>query len=217
MQPQLAANVLADEVFEHTSFATGYRPADRRPRPWLSTPCTCSVRRSRWQLSWPFAFIHYDRREEHQRGCPWSWRSRARWTLGVRFLLPGLLARSLYATFSATYGAGGCTLTPNLTCVRIVDRKASPAFRAIDNARDELSETLAFPKVDDKDIEFSTCRQERTLSMQQRLSTARAILENVRNELQSSFCAGKASPCDQDPTGLTLLHVGQPKPVYGLF
>jgi len=208
--------MLADEVPRYTKSVKGYNPA-RKPSAQLSVTCNRSVRRSRWQLCWPGSVIQYDKHQQHEDSCPWFWLCPARWTLGIQFLLPGLLARSLRATISATHGAGGTALSPTLISVNIVNRRASPAFRTIDTARDELLETLHYPKIYDDD--WTLVRPKPLdISRQQRLLAVSAILERVQRELQSSFCAGQASPSDQDTRGFTLLHVcgAQPNTNAGL-
>lgn len=152
--------------------------------------------------------IQYDKRTLHQQDCPWFRCSRVQWSLGVQLVLPKLLARSLHAIFSATYGAGGYTLAPTFTAVRIVDWKNSSTFRTIDIAREEIQE-LGCLGIEDCFAQFSFSRLKCRLSKQQRLSKTTAILEKVQSELQSSFYSGEASPSDQDATGFTLLHVSQ--------
>lgn len=198
--------MLADEVPRYTKSVTGYNPAWKRSAQ-LSGRCNCSVRRSRWQLCWSGSLIQYEMRQQHEDRCPWSWLSRVRWTLGIRFLLPGLLARNLRATLSATHGAGGTALAPTFISVRIVDRRTSPAFRIIDTARGELHRTLHYPTTCEDALLFSSVFRPHNFSRQQRLLAVSAILERVERELLSSFCAGQASPSDQDTRGFTLLHV----------
>lgn len=206
--PRLAADLLGNDSVENISFAEDYTSFPAKPRPTLLLTCTCSVRHSIWELSWPPMFIHYNKRTLHQHGCPRYHYSRVQCTLGARLILPKLLGRSFHAMFSATHGAGGYTLASTLIAVRVVDRTISPAFRTIDIAQQEIVD-LGYPDVMDRWGWFTQRRPQYTLSQQERLSKAMVILEKVRNELQSSFCSGKASPSDQDTTGFTLLHVGQ--------
>lgn len=196
------------------------RPAgltEEQPRTIRSLPlltCTCSSRPSRHTLAWPFGSIYYNKRPKHQRGCPEAWRTRRPWTLGVRMLLQRLLARSFHTTFTASFGASGFSLSPSFTCHRIVDRKVSPAFLLIDSAREELHDSLKFPAIDDERGGFSSFPIRRIPAKQKRLFSATAILEDVRSRLYSLFCAGEASPHDQDIRGFTLLHVSRQSSVY---
>ena len=199
--------MLADEVPRYTKSAKGYNPA-RKPSAQLSVTCNRSVRRSRWQLCWPGSVIQYDKHQQHEDSCPWFWLCPARWTLGIQFLLPGLLARSLRATISATYGAGGTALSPTFISVKIVERRTSPAFRSIDSARGELHRTLQYTNICEDVLDIlRPIPKSYIIPRQQRLLAVSAILERVQRELESSFCAGQASPSDQDTRGFTLLHV----------
>lgn len=196
-----------DDAPRYIRSVKSYTPASRKLSTQLPVQCKCTVRRFRWQLRWPGSLVQYDKRQQHEDRCPWFWLSPTRWTLGIRFLLPALLARSLRATISATRGAGGTALSPNLISVQLVDRRTSPAFRAIDTAREALHEILQYPNICENSLDFLNGPASYTISRQQRVLAVSAILVGVQRELQSSFCAGQASPSDQDTRGFTLLHV----------
>ena len=157
----------------------------RRPQ---QGSCTCGSSKSSSRILWPPIEFYHERGEHHHPVCDLYWRTDKSWTIGVRAVLPRLLAKSISLAFTATSGSGGFSISPALQAVRCVDKRQSPAFRAI-----------ALLKKSMYDGHFPTYPESS--------SQLRIELRNLYTELATLFEAGNASGFDQDKSGYTLLHV----------
>lgn len=144
--------------------------------------------------------LYFDREEQHQPGCHFYQLSQRSWTLGVRAILPKLLARSINLAFRTTYGAGRFGLFPKLEAVRIVNRFTSPAFAAIVSASSNARAQMARQNLR---YEFTTYEDVDSFADNE----IRPIFEALYTKLMRAFQSGKASGYDQDKDGQTLLHV----------
>lgn len=119
----------------------------------------------------------------HHRGCPHSSLVESSWSLKFRLAYCSrLLARAVQASISLTKGAGGTSLSPNMT-FRCLVADDSPAFALM---RHPWSWNISV-----NDIETLVNQQVRSL--------------------RQMFQDHKASPYDIDLCGNTLLHVSNPK------
>ena len=126
-----------------------------------------------WRLSW-------ESYSQHSNKCPLYRKTQK--THSVRIgcrLTTWVMRRMIEYTFSITSGAGGFTISPQLTVVRVVDR--SPAFLQIHRIVES-----SFPH--------------------QRKGIVPTVEDEIKI-LRGLVCAGYASPFDVDQYGRTWLHV----------
>lgn len=118
----------------------------------------------------------------HHRGCPHSSLVESSWSLKFRLAYCSrLLARAVQTSISLTKGAGGTSLSPNMT-FRCLVADDSPAFALM---RDPWTWNKSV-----NDIE--------------------TVVNQRVQSLRQMFQDRKASPYDIDMYGNTLLHVGNP-------
>lgn len=123
----------------------------------------------------------------HHRTCPF-FAPPARTTV-VKARMGGcgaLLAGAIEASISITRGAGGLSISPSLRCARVVPRN-SPAFALVSPSWRSFSSKWGQCIKSSSDLD--------------------ALLDVNTHKLELLFRTGKASPCDVDLAGNTLLHV----------
>lgn len=118
----------------------------------------------------------------HHRTCP-MYRSSlavatARFSAGV---CGALLNRTIEASISIIYGAGGSSISPSLHCSRLVSRDCK-AFELVRLSRYKGHGLISF-------------------------ESWKEFLDGTTREIESLFQAGQATPHDVDLEGNTLLHV----------
>jgi hypothetical protein len=125
------------DIVETTPGFTASKHSTYSPRVNLALrTCVCRKRviRSRQALLWgPWqAFSQTSTTHDHFPDCiyhsPGATISSARWAVAFRGL-QRLLGRAVEVSFSYSFGAGGCSLSPGLTYYPTIDRRRDPAFR----------------------------------------------------------------------------------------
>ena len=161
--------------------STGIEPSFNN----ITSPrCSCRAysKTAQWQFL-PFLQIRHTFRSRHYSFCPLfksceKTRNHSVWLVPPKWLL----ARVISITFQSTWGAGGCSISPLMIGTRrIVDRNRSPAFQAVENAKNKLWAS-----------EFRACT---------------SCITDLESALTLLFSDHKASPLDEDENGITLLFV----------
>lgn len=118
---------------------TGSRPPRFGSRSTLARrTCICRkrVQRSRQALVWgPWqASAETSTANKHFPGCVYYVKSAdvlsTRWVVAFTGLR-GLINRAIEVSFSSSFGAGGCSLSPGFTYYPSIDRRRDPAFRIV--------------------------------------------------------------------------------------
>ena len=138
-----------------------------------------------WGARWNTSSVHHDqdcalfRSTYFEREDSWQLRL---------MCYRGLIGRVVQASLQLRRGAGGFSINPSLSCIRVVDRLKSPAFQLI------LYSFLRFQI--NRETDFV------------------AMMRKLIRDLQRLFQDGRASPRDVTPSGETLFHVGHLLPLH---
>lgn len=97
------------------------------------------------------------------------------------------------------FGAGGFSIAPVLSAVRVVDWEQSPAFAAVDAACDAVLQLYGARHGFDM---YGKGYQDDGKSLQ-----LLEVYRKLHDDLRQSFISGRATARDQTQEGTTLLHV----------
>jgi hypothetical protein len=154
--------------------------------------CHCSERKTSTRRHWKYGTwtVFHDtvREEQHSPNCKYSRiiPPNGSSSLGLTFTgLRHLTSHALTLSFSLKHGAGGTSLSPDLTCYRVVDRAASPAF--------ELMSHVIYGAYK---LGYDS----------NKAGLGKELLDKGFRALETLFRDGKASPNDLTVDGRSLLH-----------
>lgn len=166
------------------------------PREYMRPFCTCSSSISHQvdYLSIRAFKVFRATSSLHQNYCPLYPLSKKRETFGIKFLFPGIfLTKLVHATLAISRGAGGMSISPNLSYHAIVSRE-SPGFRLISDT-----------------VELLVPRNIWNGSP----PASPVVVEQTLRRLYDLFTSGHASPHDTLENGDTLLHVSEQMELHG--
>jgi hypothetical protein len=169
---------------------------NRTPMEYKRPFCTCSSSISHQvdYLSTRTFKVFRATSSPHQNYCPLHPFSKKRETFGIKFLFPGIfLTKLVHATLAISRGAGGMSISPNLSYHAIVSRE-SPGFRLIS----DTIELLIPGRVLHGWPESSS-----------------VVVEQTLQRFYDLFISGHASPHDTLENGDTLLHVSEQMELHG--
>ena len=172
-----------------TSLSVTRREEQHVLRRAMLTADSCSCRRREvvqsaksWNLG--SASVSSEVLTQHRRGCPFHERCAKHTRLSLSLKYTSVMLRIIAGvTMSMKYGAGGISISPQLT-LRGMRRESSPAFRLFDNAFD--------------DKEWDDCRT---------IADTIARINQISLRIQHMFDNRVASPYDLDRFGHSLFYV----------
>lgn len=188
------------DIVEETPGLTTCQHSTRRSRiDLVRRMCICRKRviRSRQALLWgPWqALADALTTQDHFPDCIYHFQGAAvsskRWVVVFKGL-QGLIDRAIEVSFSYSFGAGGCSLSPGFNCYPTIDRRRDPAFRIMDLF------SRACVKMDGKEPSHGE------------------FLEQCLETIALLYRRGKASPKAVDLYGRGVLHDFIPYSIVGL-
>ncbi|KAI7785975.1 uncharacterized protein LA080_005636 [Diaporthe eres] len=188
------------DIAEETPGLTTCQHSNRRPRiDLVRRMCICRKRviRSRQALLWgPWqALADALTTQDHFPDCVYHVQGAAvsskRWVVVFKGL-QGLIDCAIEVSFSYSFGAGGCSLSPGFNCYPTIDRRRDPAFRIMG-----LS-SWACSRMDEKDPSLGE------------------FLEQCLETIALLYRRGKASPKAVDLYGRGVLHYFESSSIVGL-
>jgi hypothetical protein len=139
-----------------------------------------------------------------QSSCPIHRGPQKSMCFGIRAVFPALLNCALEMSFMVNKNGSTIQLMPKLAVSCFVDRRSSPAFIAMGKA-------IATAGCNPLACDFIPLRPDLIAgsAAPADIEEKRKIIIGLHKKLLYLFASGQASPRDQDPTGLTLLHVSR--------
>ena len=201
-KPSILQSV-CDEIIEEQRLLRTHSPTlssrvsvSNKIIPYASTPiCLCHpTRYSKHWMVGSFLDVTHASHSEHSQSCPMRKFSKKTTTFKFGLNIPTwFVGRLIELTFSTTIGAGGLSISPQLSATRVIDRQASPVFILFDSVQYDVWDYHMWFR---SGLPFNTTQSE-----------IESKIKDLPRLCWEHYCKGEASPSDVDHEGQTVLHV----------
>ena len=175
----------------------------------ISKPPTCKCRIPLKSSTLRFSSLQWFFETFGRPHCPLHGVSQKSVCFGMRAMLPALLNYAVEISLMVKQNGSTIQLMPKLAISCFVERRFSPAFMAMDKAiatagcKPLANDFIPLPPPPPRPHRISGN------AMPASIEEKRNIIIGLHQKLLLFFATGQASPRDQDPAGITLLHVSR--------